>query len=114
VRLKSVFYCLRPAAALRWLHTHPGAANPPTRLQDLLADSDTPTHVVHATDELVTLKGRTHELGTTPFPAVLRTFMLDELDATDLRGARAALALALLKGYRRCTDLCGLSELGLS
>jgi hypothetical protein len=87
VRLKGVFYCLRPAAALRWLRTHPGVANPPMRLQDLLADSDTPAPVVHAADELVTLKARTHELGTAPFPAVLRAFVLDELSATDLAAA---------------------------
>jgi hypothetical protein len=59
------------------------------RLQDLLADSDTPMQVVHAADELVALKGHTHELGTATFPAVLRAFVLDELGTTDLADAPA-------------------------
>ena len=87
VRLKGVFYCLRPAAALRWMRVHPGRAVAPMRLQALLAESDVPADVVAAVDELVAVKAGTRELGTARFPPVLRAFVAAELAATDLPGA---------------------------
>lgn len=86
VRLKGVFYCLRPAAAVRWMRAHPGNAVPPMRLQDLLEESGAPPDVVAAVAELVALKARTRELGTGRFPAVLRAFVAAELAGDDLDG----------------------------
>jgi predicted nucleotidyltransferase len=84
VRLKGVFYCLRPAAALRWMRTHSGQGVPPMRLQTLLEEAEAPADVVAAVDELVDVKARTRELGTNWFPPVLRAFVLAELTAADL------------------------------
>lgn len=81
VPLKRVFYCLRPAAALRWLRTHPGRAVPPMRLMTLLEESDAPAAVVDAAAELVAEKARTRELGHGPFPPVLGSFVDAELAA---------------------------------
>jgi len=86
VRLKGVFYCLRPAAALRWMRSHPGGAVPPMRLQALLAQSEAPAEVVEAVGELVDVKARTRELGDGRFPPVLRNFVVAELSSPDLAG----------------------------
>jgi uncharacterized protein len=81
VRLKGVFYCLRPAAVLRWMRSHPGRVIPPMRLQTLLEESQAPADIVEATGELVDLKARTRELGTGRFAPVLRAFIAAELTA---------------------------------
>jgi predicted nucleotidyltransferase len=86
VRLKGIFYCLRPAAAVRWMRTHPGHAVPPMRLHSLLGESDAPTDVMEAAAELVALKSRTRELGIGRFPSVLRAFVVTELATLDLSG----------------------------
>jgi len=87
VRLKGLFYCLRPAAALHWMRSHPGQAVPPMRLQDLLDQSDAPPDVVDAVADLVALKAVTRELGTGTVPPAVRTFVLAVLTAPDLDGA---------------------------
>jgi len=89
VSLKGVFYSLRPAAALRWMRSHPDEAVPPMRLQALLEESEAPADVVVAAGELVAVKARTRELGTGRFPPVLRAFVLAELSAADLAGTGA-------------------------
>ena len=86
VRLKGVFYCLRPAAALRWMRSHPGQVAPPMRLQTLLEESEAAPDVLAAVGELVAVKGRTRELGAGRLPPILRTFVLDELTAPDFEG----------------------------
>ena len=86
VRLKGIFYCLRPAAALRWMRCHPGQAVPPMRLQTLLEESDTPAGVMEAVAALVALKAATREFGTGRFPPVLHPFVLAELTSPDLPG----------------------------
>ena len=86
VRLKGVFYCLRPAAALCWMRSHPGQVVPPMRLQTLLEQSEAPADVVAAVGQLVAVKARTRELGTGRFPPVLRDFVVAELTAADLAG----------------------------
>jgi predicted nucleotidyltransferase len=87
VRLKGVFYCLRPAAALRWMRAHPDESVPPMRLQTLLEESEAPADVLTAVSELVAVKARTRELGAAVFPPPLRAFVLAELTAPDLVGA---------------------------
>lgn len=86
VRLKGVFYCLRPAAALRWMRARPGSAVPPMRLLTLLEESDAPAAVLDAARELIRVKAQTRELGTGPFPPVLRAFVSAEITAADLVG----------------------------
>ncbi len=77
--LKRFFYALRPAAALRWLASHPGKAVPPMDLPTLLAEGDVPADVQRAADDLIALKAQTHELGTGAPPVVLEKFVTDQL-----------------------------------
>jgi predicted nucleotidyltransferase len=86
VHLKGVFYCLRPAASLRWMRAHHGRAVPPMRLPTLLEESDAPADLLAAVSELISVKARTRELGTGRFPPVLRAFVIAELSAADLAG----------------------------
>jgi hypothetical protein len=77
--LKRFFYVLRTAAALRWLHDHPGHATPPMDLPTLLAESSVHAAVRDAATELIELKARTREVGTGTAPTILQRFVTDEL-----------------------------------
>ncbi|MGR0320612.1 nucleotidyltransferase domain-containing protein [Agromyces sp. ZXT2-3] len=81
--LKRFFYVLRPAAALRWLETHPADAVPPMDLQTLLAEGDVDGDVRDAASELITRKARTRELGGGTPPAVLERFVTTELERAE-------------------------------
>lgn len=79
VTLKRFFYALRPAAALRWLETHPTSAAPPMDLPSLLEEGDVDADVRDAATELIALKSRTRELGNGTPPAVLERFVSRQL-----------------------------------
>jgi predicted nucleotidyltransferase len=81
VTLKRFFYALRPAAALRWLATHPDAVVPPMDLPRLLAEGDVDDAVRNAATDLIAVKAQTRELGTGAPPDVLERFVANELDA---------------------------------
>ncbi|SIS02477.1 nucleotidyltransferase domain-containing protein [Microbacterium sp. RURRCA19A] len=78
--LKRFFYVLRPAAALRWLESHPGAVLPPMDLPRLLAEGDVDDAVRRAADELIAVKSRTRELGAGSPPDVLERFVARQLE----------------------------------
>ena len=82
VRLKRVFYALRPAAALHWLDAHP-YGTPPMRLQDLLTEADAPADLRAAVDELVALKAVTRELGEGRVPPVIASYIGAHLEQPD-------------------------------
>lgn len=84
IPLKRVFYALRPAAALRWLRTHPGSAVAPMDLQTLLLESEAPEGVVHETGELLAVKAVTRELGEGRFPRALAEFVRSEFEAAQV------------------------------
>lgn len=89
-RLKTFFYVLRPAAALRWLRVHDGAVAPPIDLLALLEESDAPGAAVRAATDLVARKAVTREAGAGPVPGVLLGFVEDELErARTAVGTRA-------------------------
>ncbi len=79
--LKRFFYALRPAAALRWLATHPDETLPPMDLPTLLAEGEVGAPVRDAATELIALKSHTRELGAGVPPAVLERFVDDQLEA---------------------------------
>ncbi|MCX6401260.1 MAG: nucleotidyltransferase domain-containing protein [Propionibacteriales bacterium] len=66
VRLKRVFYAIRPAVTLHWLDAHAGV--PPMNLDELLAETSVPDDVRAELAELRELKSRTRELGSAPAP----------------------------------------------
>ena len=80
VRLKRLFYALRPAAALAWLDAYP-SGTPPMRLQELLAEADAPAALREAVDALVAQKAVTRELGTGAVPALVADYVATHLDA---------------------------------
>ena len=80
VPLKKLFYCVRPAAALRWLRMRPDAAVAPMHFQTLMAQSDPPSEVSAIIEDLIVAKSRTRELGEAPFPPAIADFIRTEFD----------------------------------
>ncbi|WP_405372432.1 MULTISPECIES: DNA polymerase beta superfamily protein [unclassified Microbacterium] len=78
--LKRFFYILRPAAALRWLDTHPASAIPPMDLPTLIEEGDVDRDVRTAVDDLIAEKSRTRELGAGTPPSVLERFVSTQLE----------------------------------
>ena len=81
VAQKKIFYALRPAAALRWLRLHPGAAVAPMHFPTLMAECDAPPEVVAVTEDLTARKAATRELGDTALPDPIARFIDDEFEA---------------------------------
>ncbi|GAA3651305.1 nucleotidyltransferase domain-containing protein [Nocardioides ginsengisoli] len=73
VRLKRVFYAVRPAVTLRWLDEHDGV--PPMNLDELIAQADVPAAVRDEVEELRLLKSRTRELGVAPVPRAIAAWV---------------------------------------
>jgi len=73
VRLKRVFYAVRPALTLRWLDDHAGV--PPMNLDELLAETDLPLGVRAEIEELRILKARSRELGEAPVPPAIAAWV---------------------------------------
>lgn len=78
VRLKKLFYALRPAAALRWLRLHPEAAIAPMHFPTLMAQCDPPAEVAALVANLIARKAQTRELGDAPLPEPIVRFVDDE------------------------------------
>ncbi|WP_330182413.1 nucleotidyltransferase domain-containing protein [Nocardia sp. NBC_01503] len=78
--LKKVFYSLRPAMALRWLHEHPDKAVAPMHLPTLLEECELPVAFVESVAELTELKSRTREMGSGEVPAPIAAFIADEFE----------------------------------
>lgn len=81
VRLKKLFYALRPAAALRWLRLHEGQAVAPMHFMTLMEESDPPAGVLATAHELIRLKAKTRELGSGPLPPEIEAFVDGEFAA---------------------------------
>ncbi len=56
IRLKKLFYSLRPAVALRWLRLHPDVAVAPMHFLQLMEESDIPADVVAIVSDLIRKK----------------------------------------------------------
>lgn len=68
VRLKKLFYVLRPALALRWMRLHPDTAIVPMAFRTMLAESDVPADCVAIIEDLLARKAETREMGHGPMP----------------------------------------------
>ena len=80
IRLKKLFYALRPAAALRWLRLHPEAPVAPMHFPTLIAESEAPREVALLVDELIARKAVTRELGEGPLPETIDRFIAAEFE----------------------------------
>jgi len=78
IKLKKLFYALRPAAALRWLRLHENAVVAPMHFPILMAECDAPRDVLDATADLLARKAATREMGEGESPACLIDFMAAE------------------------------------
>lgn len=77
VRLKRVFYALRPALTLHWMAAHGPArvVDAPMAVDRLVAQAPPPAAVAEELAALIALKGRTRELGEAPVPPAIRGFV---------------------------------------
>jgi predicted nucleotidyltransferase len=75
VKLKKLFYALRPAVALRWLRLHPGEPIPPMHFPTLLRTAEPPNDLLAMVDDLIARKAVTRELGNAPVPAPIGAFI---------------------------------------
>ena len=73
--IKKIFYSLRPAAVLRWMHTNGDAVIPPMNLSELLEQCDPPSDVRDETTELLAKKAVTRELGRGVIPPAIARFV---------------------------------------
>ncbi|MGN0063191.1 MAG: DNA polymerase beta superfamily protein [Nocardioides sp.] len=81
VRLKKVFYAVRPALTLTWLDAHTGV--PPMDVDSLLDQVELTQDVRAEIDELRALKAVTRELGTASVPPHLAAWVAEVLGAVE-------------------------------
>lgn len=85
IKLKKVFYALRPAIALRWLTRHPEARIAPMNFHELLVGCELPADLERLIGKLLAVKAVTREMGDGPLPEVLRSFIVEEFNAAEQR-----------------------------
>jgi len=81
VRLKKVFYALRPAMALRWLDLHPEQKLPPMNFRQLMQECDLPTPTRALLEGMLIEKATTHEMGSGEVPQPIADFIDTEFIA---------------------------------
>lgn len=81
VKLKKVFYAVRPALTLTWLDAHAGV--PPMDVDSLLDQVELAGDVRSEIDELRALKAVTRELGSAPVPPRLAAWVAEVLGGLD-------------------------------
>jgi uncharacterized protein len=112
IRLKKLFYILRPAMALRWLRLHADARFPPMNLQVLMAGADIPSDLADEIEGLIAKKRLTREMGDGAAPDAIRAFWDQEFTAAEAAFARKqqmdpACIAAADAFFRACLERCG-------
>jgi len=75
VKLKKLFYLIRPIVALDWMEQRGFASLPPMNMVDCLAELDMPAPAVSAIHLLIDQKRETRELGTGSIPAEIARYL---------------------------------------
>jgi hypothetical protein len=90
LRLKKLFYVLRPLVARLWLERHPGMAVAPMHFPTLCAQTDLARDIAGAITDLIATKALTREMGTGEPPPVVLDFIAREISRAPqtLPGAR--------------------------
>lgn len=83
VKLKKLFYALRPAAAVTWMQAHPERKIPPMKFRDLMSECGAPEEVKALSEDLIRRKAVTRELGSGEPPPELLAFIDQCLAAGD-------------------------------
>ena len=78
-KIKSLFYVLRPIAAMRWLRHHPGHVALPMNLWDLMADADMPRNVIGIARGYAEIKASTSEAKDVASDRTLSGLFVEEL-----------------------------------
>lgn len=75
VKLKKLFYLIRPIVALDWMEQRDFASLPPMNMVDCLAETEIPAQAVDQIRRLIDKKRVTRELGTGPIPAEIARYL---------------------------------------
>ena len=75
VKLKKLFYLIRPLVALDWMEQRGFAKLPPMSLPDCLSQIDVPADAADAIGDMIDLKSRTREMGNGPIPAAIARYL---------------------------------------
>ncbi|WP_442581263.1 DNA polymerase beta superfamily protein [Mesorhizobium sp. ASY16-5R] len=75
VKLKKLFYLIRPLVALDWMEQHGFAKLPPMSLPECLSQMDVPVDTGLAIRDLIDRKSRTREMGTGPIPGAIARYL---------------------------------------
>jgi uncharacterized protein len=112
VRIKKLFYVLRPAMALRWMRLNVQTAIPPMNFQLLCEGADLPQELADEISRLTLLKLVTREMGSGSAPPAIMAFVETELatsetelgEPTALTGSQIAQADTF---FRQCLEKFG-------
>ncbi len=88
LKLKKLFYTIRPAAAVGWMELHPDRKLPPMPFAELMAECGASDEVRALVDDLVRRKSVTRELGTGEAPPALLDFIDQALARNNAQAAR--------------------------
>ncbi|WP_292550423.1 nucleotidyltransferase domain-containing protein [Mesorhizobium sp.] len=75
VKLKKLFYFIRPVVALDWMEQRSFASLPPMSMLDCLAETVIPTRAGEEILRLIDRKRETRELGTGPIPVEIARYL---------------------------------------
>lgn len=97
VKLKKLFYFVRPLVALRWMQERSFEQLPPMNLEQLLLESPLPRDITEELNALLVKKRQTREMGTGAAPqSMMRYFtglysdFSEQLPRRAISGATAA------------------------
>jgi uncharacterized protein len=83
IKLKKLFYVLRPAMALRWMRLNASERFPPMNLAILSASAELPPAISTEIDRLTDLKRKTREMGEGLVPDPIRALWEQEFSAAE-------------------------------
>lgn len=75
VKLKKLFYLIRPIVALDWMAERGFSSLPPMSLPECLAGARIPADAAAQISELIALKAVTREMGTGPIPPSIASYL---------------------------------------
>lgn len=90
IRLKRLFYVLRPVMALRWLALFPDRTVAPMNFRALMEDCDLAPKLVSEIESLLHKKSETREMGTGEVPGCIVDFYYDEIAKAEAAFRHAA------------------------
>ncbi|TPN83739.1 nucleotidyltransferase [Mesorhizobium sp. CU2] len=75
VKLKKLFYLIRPIVALDWMEQRHFVGLPPMNMVDCLAETEVPAQAASEIHRLIEKKRETREMGTGPIPAEIARYL---------------------------------------